>query len=103
VIVPPEGCCTLQVTAVLVVPVTLAANDCVWPGNIVKEFGVTMTDMASAVIGLGDMVGDEPPPHPLVVKAATAVTTTKAKPCHTHREFMGTLSDSGLTFARVAP
>jgi hypothetical protein len=65
----------------------------------VAEFGVTMTDMASAVIGLGDMVGDEPPPHPLVVKA---VTTTKAKPSHTRREFMGTLSDSGLTFARAA-
>jgi hypothetical protein len=90
------------VTALLLVPVTLAANDCVWPGNNVEEFGVTVTLMTSRVgvvgVGVVDVAG-EPPPHPPVV---TAATTAKAKPGHTCWEVMGIVSYSWPTFAHMA-
>jgi hypothetical protein len=61
-IVPPEFPCTLQVTAVLVVPVTVAVKDCVVPGDKVMELGVTET--LEAGVGVEEGGAAEPPPHP---------------------------------------
>ena len=52
-IVPPALSCTLQVTAVLVVPVTVAVKDCVVPGDKVMELGVTVTLMLAEGVGGG--------------------------------------------------
>jgi len=61
---------TLQVTAVFVVPVTSAVNDCVPPGNSAASEGITVMLMIEGGGGEGD-----PPvlPHP-------ASSTAKAKP-----------------------
>jgi len=65
-IVPPELSCTLHVTVVFVVPVTIAAKDCVEPDSTVTKFGVTVTAMVGvgAGVGVGVGLGDELPPHP---------------------------------------
>lgn len=65
-IVPPTLSCTLQVTAVLVVPVTVAVKDCVVPCDKVMELGVTVTLMLGEEVGVEveEREGAEPPPQP---------------------------------------
>lgn len=79
-IVPPTLSCTLQVTAVLVVPVTVAVKDCVVPGDTVMELGVTVTLTSGAGGGEGKVDGAEevePPPHPQT-PITTAITAWAA-------------------------
>ena len=79
-IVPPEFSCTLQATDVFVVPVTLAAKNCVAPCDKVMELGVTATLMLDEGVGVGVGVGvgtcggSEPPPQP-----QTPITAAIAK------------------------
>src|SRR5271156_532209 len=83
-IVPPTLSCTLQVTAVLVVPVTAAVKDCVVPGDKVMELGVTVTLMSEAGGGGGKVGGAEevePPPHPQT-PITTAITSARAPGCN---------------------
>jgi hypothetical protein len=98
-LIVPRFSCTLQVTAVFVVPVTVAVNDCVVPRNRVAVFGVTVTLMTCEVGAAGEAGAAEPPPHPPVV---TAATTTKAKPVHACREVIGRVSYSWPRFAPMA-
>lgn len=65
-IMPPEFSCTLQVTEVFVVPVTVAAKNCVAPCDKVMELGVTETLMLGEGVGVGaeERGGSEPPPQP---------------------------------------
>ena len=55
-------------TAVLVVPVTLAVKACVASRNTVTESGVTVTLMSEGGVGAGEEV--ELPPHPQSPNAA---------------------------------
>ena len=83
-IVPPRFSCTLQVTAVLVVPVTVVVKDCVAPRNKVAALGLTVTLMSGAGGGGGEVGEDEevePPPHPQT-PITTAITSAKAPGCN---------------------
>jgi hypothetical protein len=53
-------------TAVLVVPVTVAVKDCVAPCEKVMEFGLAVTLMLGEGVGVGveEGGGAEPPPQP---------------------------------------
>ena len=57
---------TLQFTAVLVVPVTVAVNCCVPPSGTEAEVGETLTEM----VGGGGVVPPPPPPQAARSKAA---------------------------------
>ena len=59
-------------TAVLVVPVTLAVKACVASRNTVTELGVTVTLMSGAGGGGDEEV--ELPPHPQTPNAAAIVS-----------------------------
>jgi hypothetical protein len=86
VLLPPAMPFTLQVTAVFVVLVTSAENDCVPPGKTVALVGVTVTLMVEG--GGGD---DDPLVllHP-ASSAATASTTLGATPrwLHVHHQYL---------------
>jgi hypothetical protein len=75
-IVPPKFSCTLQVTAVLVVPVTVAAKDCVAPCNTVAELGVTVTLMSrGGGVGVDEEVALPPHPETPIIAAITRAMT----------------------------
>jgi hypothetical protein len=63
----------LQVTAVLVVPVTLAVKVCVASRSTVTELGVTVRLTLEAGVGVGEDELREPPPQPQ--QAITAAIT----------------------------
>src|SRR3954463_15961127 len=67
VVLPPGTASTLQVTAVLLVPVTLAVYTCVPPGAKVADGGVTVTVMFCVGVGAGagvELPDPESPPPP---------------------------------------
>jgi hypothetical protein len=63
---PPGTLLTLQVTAVFVVPLTLAVNCCVRPSRTLAVPGETVTEMEGGGGGGGATGPVPPPPQPSV-------------------------------------